>query len=330
MKSTSLVFALAFAYSMQFVGPALAQGATRPNGEAQRSAGKHFQRGVALSGEADYAGALSEFKKANELAPNVAVLYNIGQTHFQLRGYAAALQAFERYLSEAGPTAEHRSEVEANVETLRTRVGRIDVVAPDGTDIAVDDEPVGKAPLPPLLASVGRRKLTFLLEGTPQIRFVEVSAGENTRVEVRPAEVARAASAPRTVSTPRVDPSPSVLPLALWIGAGVLAGGAATTGILALGASSNLSDERRKGAGMTSRGRLDDLESRTTRLALITDIVAGAALVTGAVAVYVSLGPHASADAPQKALAPHAHPHAHPLKLGLHFSLGRVGLDGIF
>jgi Tfp pilus assembly protein PilF len=61
---------------------AFAQPPAKPTHEATRDAGKHFQRGVALFNEADYAGALAEFKKAYELAPNPAVLYNIGQTHF--------------------------------------------------------------------------------------------------------------------------------------------------------------------------------------------------------------------------------------------------------
>src|SRR4051812_23481825 len=115
------VAALLFFVSLTAPLSANAQ-AAKPTSEATRDAGKHFQRGVALFNEADYAGAIAEFRKAYEIAPNAAVLYNIGQTHFQLRSYAAALQAFEKYLAEAGAGAEHRAEAEANVETLRSRV----------------------------------------------------------------------------------------------------------------------------------------------------------------------------------------------------------------
>src|SRR4051812_31637230 len=63
---------------------------------AQKEAGTHFQRAVQLYSEADYRAALVEFKRAYELAPHVTVLYNLGQTHYQLQNYAEALNTFER------------------------------------------------------------------------------------------------------------------------------------------------------------------------------------------------------------------------------------------
>jgi hypothetical protein len=271
--------------------PASAQ-AAKPTAEATRDAGKHFQRGVALFNEADYAGALAEFRKANDLAPNALVLYNIGQTQFQLRAYAAALGSFERYLSEAGANAEHRAEAEANVETLRARVGKLDIVAPDGTEVAIDDDVVGKTPLPPQLAAVGRRKITFFKDGGQQLRFSEVSAGETTRVEIKSVTAAPdvpGARAEPSYAPSQTEPRSRTLPIVLWVGTAALVAGAATTGILALGASSDLSDERAKPAGGTTRTKLDDMESKTATLALVTDILGAAAIVTGGIALYVTL-----------------------------------------
>lgn len=282
---------------------------------------------MALFNEADYAGALAEFKKAYEIAPNAAVLYNIGQTHFQLRSYAAALGTFERYLREAGPNAEHRSEAEANVETLRSRVGKVDIVAPDGTEVAIDDEVIGKTPLPPQLAAVGRRKITLFKDGNQQLRFAEVSAGETARVELKAGAAPIAgATAPRsddTYSPPQTQRGSSALPVVLWVGTAALAAGAVTTGVLALGASSNLSDERGKAAGATTRTKLDDLESKTATLALVTDILAGAAIVTGGVALYVTLTSKPSSRT--GALPP-------PPKPGVNVSFGltRFALEGRF
>jgi hypothetical protein len=303
--------------------PAFAQ-PPKATPEATRDAGKHFQRGVALFNEADYAGALAEFKKAHELSPNPAVLFNIGQTHFQLRAYATALQVFERYLAESGPSAEHRVDAEANVETLRARVGKIDLVAPDGTEVTVDDEVAGKTPLPPIMAAVGRRKITVFKDGNQQVRFAEVSAGETVRVEIKAGGV-EASNATRTeTGAPPSSParSGSVLPTVLWIGTGVLVAGAVTTGALALGASSSLTDERGKPAGATTRGKLDDLESKTATLALVTDILAGAAIVTGGVALYLTITAKPSRTG---ALPP-------PLRPGLDLRVGvnRVALEGRF
>ena len=324
MKPARRIASFFLAASLLAAAPAFAQPAAKPSPEATRDAGKHFQRGVALFNEADHAGALAEFKKAYELAPNAAVLYNIGQTHFQLRAYAAALTVFERYLAEAGASAEHRAEAEANVETLRTRVGKIDVVAADGTEVTIDDEAAGKTPLPPILAAVGRRKVTTFKDGAQQVRFAEVSAGETVRVELKAAN-AVATSTPRdpTVTYPPAEQrGSSALPTVLWIGTGVLAAGAITTGILALGASSSLSDERARPAGESSRSALDDAESKTKTLALVTDILAGAAIVTGGVALYATLTASPSRTG---ALPP-------PVRAGLDFrvGVGRAALEGRF
>src|SRR3954469_14619078 len=86
-------------------------------GTSLKEAGKHFQRGVALYNEADYRAALVEFRRAYDIAPNAAVLYNIGQTYYQLQNYAAALTTLQHYLGEAGPTAPHRHEVEQTLDT---------------------------------------------------------------------------------------------------------------------------------------------------------------------------------------------------------------------
>src|SRR5947209_7085814 len=97
----------------------LARAADNPS----REAAKHFQRGVDLYNDGDFRGALVEFKRAYTTWPRSNVLYDIGQTEFQLLEYAAALRSMERYLAETGPNAAHRSEVETTVEVLRGRVG---------------------------------------------------------------------------------------------------------------------------------------------------------------------------------------------------------------
>src|SRR5215813_3558282 len=104
---------------------AVAGAPARANDSVSREAGKHFQRGVDLYNDGDFRGALVEFKKAYGTWPRANVLYDIGQTEYQLLDYAGALKTMERYLAETGPSAPHRGEVESTVEVLRGRVGRI-------------------------------------------------------------------------------------------------------------------------------------------------------------------------------------------------------------
>ena len=50
--------------------------------------------------EADFPAALVEFKRAYALAPAWQVLFNIGQSYFQLRNYADALVTLTRFVDE--------------------------------------------------------------------------------------------------------------------------------------------------------------------------------------------------------------------------------------
>lgn len=279
-----LSLSIAFASSPSMAAP-------DPKAQSASDAGRHFQRGVALFNEADYPGALAEFRRAYEIAPNAAVLYNIGQTHFQLRSYASALASFEKYLTDAGANAEHAKEAQAAIETLRARVGKVDVTAPDGAEIAVDDEVVGKAPLPPIVAAVGKRKITASKDGRQSPpRFVEIAAGEVVKTELKLGEDGpRTQGAVSPTTSPPDEPSKKndVLPIALWAGAGALAAGAIVTGIVALSASSDLGDE--KDRYPTSRTDLDDAKDRAQTFGLVTDILGGAAIVTAGVALYFTL-----------------------------------------
>src|SRR5256885_16070504 len=104
---------------------AVAGTASAAAGDNSRDAAKHFQRGVDLYNDGDFRGALVEFKKAYGLWPRANVLYDVGQTEYQLLDYASALRTMERYLAETGSNAPHRAEVEASLEVLRGRVGRV-------------------------------------------------------------------------------------------------------------------------------------------------------------------------------------------------------------
>src|SRR6476659_10093471 len=106
----------------------LAAAPARANDAVTREAGKHFQRGVDLYNDGDFRGALVEFKKAYATWPRANVLYDIGQTEYQLLDYASALKTMERYLAETGPNAAHRAEVESTVEILIGRVGSLALV----------------------------------------------------------------------------------------------------------------------------------------------------------------------------------------------------------
>ena len=89
-----------------------------------------------------------------------------------------------------------------------------------------------------------------------------------------------------TVTPPTPEPSSS-FPIVPWVITGGLAVGAGIFGGLALSASSDLSTA--KDTPNAKRATLDDLESKTTTLALVTDIFAGATVVAGVVSIYLTV-----------------------------------------
>jgi tetratricopeptide (TPR) repeat protein len=252
-----------------------------------REAGKHFQRGVTLYNEADYRAALVEFQRAYDIAPNAAVLYNIGQTYFQLQNYAAALTTLQRYLSEAETNASHRAEVEQTVDTLQSRVGKIAITASTpNCEIAVDDEPVGKTPLrDPVLVSVGRRKVTATCsDRAAETRFVAVVAGDTVPLTLALSDTGTAPAAPPSKAPP--EPSNPYVTWG-WVTTGVLGAGAITTGVFAYLASRDLKDARST-LGSTPVD-LDAKANKVKRLSLAADLLGVATVIAGGITLKLTL-----------------------------------------
>ncbi len=255
----------------------------------------HFNRGVALSREGDYRAALVEFRRAYEISHKYRVLYNIGQTEFEVQNYAGARTAFQKYLSEGGAEIEagRRAEVEADIKKLSGRVALIEIKTnTDGADILLDDAVIGQAPLKePLQVSAGRRKITVQKGALPPVtRFIELAGGDTSSVTINLA----AAEPPAPVVAP-LAPAPAPAPppapsrTALWIslaGTGALATGAVVTGILALGAHSDA--EKKLGTRGVTAADVEAAHAKTARLGLVTDVLGGAAIVMGGVSIVLA------------------------------------------
>jgi hypothetical protein len=289
-----------------------------PSVAATREAGKHFARGVSLYSEADYTGALVEFKRTYSIAPNSTVLYNIGETEYQLQHYANALKMLEQYLAEAGAMASHRTEVEATVEQLRSRVGSINVTTNvAGAEILVDDESVGRTPLPQaVLVSVGRRKITATLEGrAPTTRFVEVATGDVVPVPLNFVDTARTDAAGAPASATGSGSSRGTWLAVGWTVTGVFAAGGIGTGIAAIAETNTLKNER--GTYPVSATTLHQTQTAATTFSVLADSLGLAAIIVGSVSLYFTVAGRSDSKPP-------------PTALELHLGPGQVGLGGTF
>ncbi len=268
-----------------------------------REAEAHFHRGVELYKESDYGGALVEFKRAYEIAPNYRVLYNLGQTYFQLQRWAEALEALQDYLTQGGAqiAPEKRASVESDVRQLENRIGQVEVkVNLDGAQIMVDDQAAGTSPLAqPIVVSVGHRKVSATKAGLPeQERFLDVAAGDHATVELDFPPPVAAAPAPRPAPAPVVAAAPPPPPpehhSGKWIAWGIAAGlGAATavTGVLTLVFNSSLSKDLNAFPGDANTIHGDRTNTQT--FGVVTDALIGATVVAGGIAIVLTATDHA-------------------------------------
>jgi hypothetical protein len=275
--------------------------------EAQRL----FHRGIELYKNGDFAGAQAEFTRAHELVPNYKILYNLGQVTYQRHDHAAALRYFRQYLADGVDqiSAERRHEVTGDITDLEQRIARLQIdTAEEGAEVFVDDVLVGKTPLRALIAvNGGPRKVDLVARGGEhRSRQVDVGSGEIVRVPFprltlvapppsvpRPADSIGATATPASsqavpaiVATPSRRPS-RTFPWKSWTLTGLLAGGAAVTGYIALSAKHDLDSQ-------LTRFPADDVEvdydkRRTHGFALATDgLLIGTAVMT-AVSLYLTI-----------------------------------------
>jgi len=286
-------------------------------GDSAGEADKHFRRGVDLYKDNDYRAALVEFQRAYDTLPSWQVLYNIGESQFQLQDYADALKTLQRYLAEGGKKVSHkrRKEVEKDIAKLKTRVAVLKVnTSEPGATITIDDVQAGTSPLPdPLVVSAGRRRLGARLGSRPPVtEWVQVAGGDTLTVSLT---IPPAPPPPVQIVT---KPQPSmVMPVIAWVATGAVTVGAVTTGILALGASSDLKERLR--AFPADPEAISSAHGKALALGVVTDVLAAAALAGAGVSIFLTVKTQRASDA--AAEPPAARLMLHP---------GGVGVSGSF
>jgi hypothetical protein len=112
---------------------------------------------------------------------------------------------------------------------------------------------------------------------------VTIAGQDHLKVEL-------ALDAPRPAAAAPVGASSNRVPAYVaWSITAALAAGTTVAGIVALGAMSELDEERRRIP--TTRVRLDQAEARMTLRAAVTDALAGATVLAGGMALYFTFKP---------------------------------------
>jgi len=166
-----------------------------PVDEEADLARQHHRRGLELYDEGDFRLALVEFERAYSVGHNFKILFNIGQVHFQLNGYAKARLALEQYLKEGGAAVPEarRASVEKDLATLRGRTATLTVRVNVGdADVMINQSLAGKAPLEKLLVDAGTIRMHVTRNGyAPRIREVTLAGGDQQVVTIDLSETQR-------------------------------------------------------------------------------------------------------------------------------------------
>lgn len=224
-----------------------------------KEARTRFDRALQLFDEKDYAGALAEFLRANELAPNTIVLYDIAQCYEALGRQVDAQNTLKQLIAH-GPNPSELARANAMLIRVESRIGSLRIeggVA--GAQLEIDGIRVGTLPLSaPIPVTSGARILTVIATGYAPYRAEVVVAGQaesKHEVTLLPTEArlahlevkANVASAQVRVGGQAAGTTPLLAPLTLLPGAHDIS----------ISRPGYLTEERKVTLGDGATGRLD-------------------------------------------------------------------------
>jgi tetratricopeptide (TPR) repeat protein len=268
--------------------------------EADALAREKFTEGRTLFDEGRYAEAAQAFTDAWRRDPNWKLLYNIAQSEAAARNYGAALIRFEEYLSSGGDEipAERRDEVLAEIRRLRDIVAYVEIAAPAGCTVLVNNSEWGITPLsgPVVITAGTEHQIVLQREGRELFRHNVRISSQTTRklaFDEPPAEQTDEPSAdaapPGEVEKAAPTEPDSRLMTAGWttlsIGAAALAA-MAVTGSLALSKGRALDDKYDGRVPAPQADRVDTVN----HLSLATDIllICGSALAATGIVLLIA------------------------------------------
>jgi hypothetical protein len=248
-----------------------------------READKHFRRGVERYKDNDFSAALVEFQRAYETKPSYQVLYNIGETQYQLQDWASAQKTLKRYLDDGGKRIswKRRKDVERELAKLTQRVATVKIVTSEpGAAVTIDDVAIGPTPLAdPILVNSGKRKITATLPGrAPVTEIVDLAGGDVKDISLTIPPLL----APKVVTKPSI-----AVPLAAWAATGAVVTGAIVTGVLALGASGDVKEQLR--AYPADPQAIQSAHKKALAFSVVTDVLTATALAASGVSIWLTV-----------------------------------------
>lgn len=284
---------------------------------------QHFEAGLAHIDDPAgprYEEAYREFHAAYAETPALSIAGNIGTCALYLERDAEAIEMYELFLSKAKPneiSKKKREQMQKDVQALRAGLVRISIKTEPDNGVLVDQRftasgttVANRYPVVRGVASLGihpgNHKITFEADGhEPQSWVFEAAPASEHRRELRLEPVEKIKVQPTIQSTPDVGSLPKERsvssnrkqPSALvYVGAAVT--GALGLGAIGMGivARSKNSEYERVNDGEHAE-QASSLRGDIGKYLLAADVLAGAAVLSGGITLYLYL----SANSPKRA-----------------------------
>jgi hypothetical protein len=207
MKTRAIAAAVLLAFAPMSVGaPAWAQ-----DDPITKSARARFQEGVDFYDKGNFESARASFLQAYALKKHPAVLLNLGLSCLKSNHPLEAVNTLKQFLRESpNASASQKTEAENGIRDARAKLGQIEVVAPNGTEISVENDRIGNTPLgEPIDAEPGPKAVRAKLpDGSTDTQRVTVNAGQKVQAKFGQSSAAPAvAPVPIPVTAPTPVPS---------------------------------------------------------------------------------------------------------------------------
>ncbi|NVB77830.1 MAG: PEGA domain-containing protein [Kofleriaceae bacterium] len=261
-----------------------------------KAAAQLVKKGDQLAKKNDAAGAKTQYDnaitayqkaiEASEEAAAVPITYELALAEDKAGSTVDALAHLKVVAAAQGQKPDLMKKAQAKLDELSMKVGIVTLsIEPAGTQISIDGNAVGEAPLAtPLTLMPGTHTVSMTAVGyQPKDVELKVEAGSESERKIALEAV------PIVTKPPVLEPepekpkaeAPSMMPV--YIGGGATAAfaiGAAVTGILAVGKHNTFTSP-----DSTSPER-KDAQVQGKNLALVSDICLGGAVVAGAFTAY--------------------------------------------
>jgi hypothetical protein len=199
MKTSRVALALLIALSpCAFAVPAVAQtGAEDPLTAMARA---RFKEGVEFYDKGEYDQARASFLQAYALKKHPAVLLNLAWSCVKSGHALEGKKYFEQFLAEGKDiTDKQRADANDGLTQARGKLGRIEIQATSGTDVTIDGDHIGTAPLSDaVVVEAGAHTVKFKgPDGSGDTQSVSVLGGQKAV-----ARFPQSASAPAAAAAP--------------------------------------------------------------------------------------------------------------------------------